>query len=445
MIRRIRKRHIIMLLLFMCVSGKAFSALPGLSSSDPLTFTHLQEWIQDSRSSLEMFEETIRTDILAARFNYFWNDTEFYVKMDDSSVVKTKAQHVTFQGMFWGPIFTFGVWEVPATILDLAVLIAQNDASFSFNKINMTMLELAVSANKAQSQAKVPFSGLLRINVLFSLDYLLMDLKAGGTNGKSILGRSYAGLTFKIMEVYYLFAGFNFLHYPYVYGWQSFVSNDKAFSGVPGVPRYAFGTENYAPDELLYETRTKLFFYQNILNFLQIRTLLNIDAEQLLDMIGAGVIFRFWQMWDFNSIFSYIQSIDKYTLDLMGNIRIFNWLNINYKYNIAFKPFDALDYLKLGIDLNIPLGDSDAGPFMIFAHGYAATYMRDQERQFGYYGSVGLYLPLSTCLEFGVGYNVDETMEKLPFSGDSLTYFVHFEIGMDNNLNYNLEPIYREP
>jgi hypothetical protein len=389
-----------------------------------------------------MFEETIRTDILAARINFFWNDTEFYVQMDDSSIVKTKAQHITFQGMFWGPIFTFGVWEVPATIMDIVAMVAGNDSSMMFNKLNMQMLELAIEANKAQSQSKVPFSGLLRINVLFSMDYLLMDLK---TTGKSILGRSYAGLTFKVMEVYYLFAGFNFLNYPYVSGWQSFVSNDKAFAGVPGVPRYAFGTENFSSDDLLYETRTKLFFYQNILNFLQIRTLLNIDAEQLLDLIGAGVIFRFWKMWDFNSIFSYIQSLDKYTLDLIGNIRLFKWLSINYKYNFAIKPFDPLDYLKVGIDLNIPLGDSKAGPYMIFAHGYAATYIRNQERQLGYYGSVGIYLPLSTCLEFGVGYNVDETMEKLPFSQDSLTYFIHFEIGMDNNLNYNLEPIYREP
>ncbi|OHD54027.1 MAG: hypothetical protein A2Y33_09920 [Spirochaetes bacterium GWF1_51_8] len=438
-------RYRIFLLILLAVLPAGVYSYPGQSAAEPITFTELSEWIQDARSSLELFEETIRTDILAARINYFWNDKQYYVKMDNGSTYPTKISHFTFQGMFWGPIFTYGVWEVPATVLDLANLAINNDGSMIFNRLNLDMLNLAISANEIQSAGAVPFSGLIRINVLFSMDYLLMDFIDSGKSGQSILGRSYAGLTFKIMEVYYIFAGFNFLHYPYVEGWQSFVSNDKAFSSVSGIPRYAFGTEDFSYNDLLYETRTKLFFYQNILNFLQIRTLLNIDAEQLLDMIGAGFIFRFFGMWDFNSIFSYLQSIEKMTLDLMGKVHIFNWLSLSYKYNLAIKPFEPLDYLKLGLDLILPLGDSPAGTYAIYLNGYAVTYFRNDVRQYGYYGAFGINLPLSTRLEVGVGYNVDVTMEKLPFSADTLTYFVSFEIGMDNNLNYKLEPVYREP
>ncbi len=437
------------LILSASVFAPAAASDVGKTPANPVTFTDLDEWLSDSRSSLELFEDTIRTDVLAARFNMHWSPDPVYVMMDDGSVLETGMYHVTFQGMFWGPLFTFGVWEVPAFVVDVLSVLAEGSADMTMTKFNIQMLEASINANTAQSSEEVPVSGILRINVLFTSDVLMLDMrKYGGDlyakSDFSMIGRTYAGLTFKILEVYDVFAGFNFVHYPHIEGWQTYVSNQEGLSQSGGIPHYATG--GFTDEYLLYETQAKLFFYQNIFNFLQIRTLLNLDAEQLLDTLGVGFVFDLLDRFDFNTYFSYLRQLEKFTFDVNGGIAIVRGLSAFYKWNFRFRPtVNVLDYLKVGLNLSLKMGESRYGPSLFQATAYGVTFIRENTRQYGYYAALGFYFPLSIRLQFGLGYNSDETMEKLPFTANSLIYFVNVEIGMDNNFNYKLEPVYREP
>lgn len=434
--------------------------VPGRSAKYPITFKHLAEWMGDSRASLAMFEETIRNDMLAFRVNYHWTDHPTYMLMDDGNIFEVGVSHITVQGMFWGPLFTFGIWEIPCFIGDVAMAVSGGSGDgFMLTKINLAILELSMGAYDQQGSEKIPISGLFRINVLFTSDVLLLDMKTvgGGLHTKSelsLLGRTYAGLTFKILDANYFFIGFNFLHYPYIEGWEEYVSTAEGFVGVQGMPKYSDEgidlsgdpidtSDLYNSENLLYETRTKLFLYNNFLDFFQIRALLNLEATEILDTLGAGIILELWDRFDLNSYLSYLKLLDKYSLDFTGSVGIWEGLSIIYSYNIGIKPFNALDYLKLGADFYLPLGE-DRGYYSkkkvhFQATAYFVTYMRDNIRQLGLFASVGFTFPVSTRIKLGLGYNVDETMQKLPFSANSIVYFCNFEIGMDNNLDYKLQ------
>lgn len=438
----------VFIILSVLINSAIYAAVvPGSSPKYPVTFSHLEEWMKDSRSTLDMFEETIRTDMLATRINYHFTTRPVYMLMDNGTVYETSVSHITFQGMFWGPLFTYGVAMVPAFIIDLTT--GKKKGLVDMNK---KYFKMSLEAQKKQDQEIIPISGIFRINVLFTADLLLLDMKKFGgelygKSGISLLGRSYAGLAFKLLETMYLFTGFSFLHYPYIEGYQEFADKQTAFADKGGMPRYSWtAPENgFQPDDLLYETRTRFFVYNNIMDFFQVRALLNIGAEEVLNTFGLGFIFDFWERWNFNSYFSYLKMSDKYSLDFIGDIYLTEGMYIIYKWNFALSPSLQIgDYFKLGVDLNFKLSEGRLGARAINFKTYGITYLDENERKWGFYVSAGVHLPLSTKFNIGVGYNVDETVQKLPFSTDTLVYFINFEIGMNNDFDYQLKPVKKE-
>jgi len=198
---------------------------PGSSPKHPVTFTHLASWLRDPRHSLNLFEETLKTDMLALRYNNYWYDKPAYVLWDNGAVYEANVHHMTFQAMLWGPIFTTAIWEVPMLMGD-ALLVLGGEEPFLY-QIPINVLEASMSVHEEQAKEKVPVSGLFRINVLFTSDLLYLELKRFGNTSyarteEAVMGNTYAGLAFKILESNYFFAGFNFLHVPHIAGWQSF-------------------------------------------------------------------------------------------------------------------------------------------------------------------------------------------------------------------------------
>jgi len=295
-----------LLLLGLSLAAKAAPA-PGTSPKYPITFSHLAGWLKDPRHSLNLFEETLKTDMLALRYNNYWYDKPSYVLWDNGAVYEANVHHMTFQAMLWGPIFTTAVWEVPMLMGD-ALLILGGEEPFLY-QIPIKVLEASMEVHNEQAKEKVPVSGLFRINVLFTSDLLYLELKRFGNSSyarteEAVMGNTYAGLAFKILESNYFFAGFNFLHVPHIAGWEGFLKTAEGFRDVEGIPTYSDGN-------VLYETRARLFLYNNLLDIIQLKALLNIAGSELFDALGLGMKFDIANLINFEPVLSYLALLGK--------------------------------------------------------------------------------------------------------------------------------------
>ncbi len=451
-------KFILLGLFFFTGIQSLYAALPlGSSPKYPVRFNDLAYWMKDSRRSLNLFEETLRTDMLAFKVDYAARLTPAYILLDNGGVdqvCESSVEHLTFQGMFWGPLFTTAVWEVPMFTADLVLALLTGEW-LGLTKLPIKALEMSMKANAMMSREDVSFSSLFRINVLFTSDILMFDFKSVGADiypktSKSLMGRSYAGLAFRLLESNYFFAGFQFVHIPPISGWNTFINTDPGFSNSVWVSRYY--SESYSGGDssannanLLFYTRTQVFLYNNFLDFFQIRTLLNLDSESVLDLLGLGFILDFWRGLDLSTYFNYLKNLDKFTFDIDGAISLGRNAAILYDYQLSLKPFNAAEYLKLGLDMNFKITDSKYGIFAFNLNGSAVSYMRGSSRQYGFQAEAGFFFPFSGRLVAGVSYNLDETMPNLPFTADAFMVYGRIEMGMDRNFTAQFEPIYREP
>ena len=172
-------------------AGRQSRPAPGTSPKYPITFSHLAGWLKDPRHSLNLFEETLKTDMLALRYNNYWYDKPSYVLWDNGAVYEANVHHMTFQAMLWGPIFTTAVWEVPMLMGD-ALLILGGEEPFLY-QIPIKVLEASMEVHNEQAKEKVPVSGLFRINVLARLPALPRLKRFGNSNTpgpKTVMGNT---------------------------------------------------------------------------------------------------------------------------------------------------------------------------------------------------------------------------------------------------------------
>lgn len=353
---------------------------PGTSAKYPVTFSHLANWLQDPRHSLKLFEETLQTDMLGLRFNNYWYDKPAYVLWENGAVYEANITHTTFQAMFWGPLFTTAVWEVPMLMGDALLILAGEEPVLY--QIPIKVLEASMEVQKEQAKEKVPVSGLFRINVLFTSDLLYLDLKRFGDTSNArtedaVMGNTYIGLAFKILESNYFFAGFNFLHVPHIAGWEDFLKTADGFKDADGVPTYNEGS-------VLYETRTRLFLYNNLLDILQLRTLLNLVGEDALDMLGIGTKIDFGKLFTFEPAISYLALLGNWSFDFDLNVMLDEAFYLTYSHNVGIKPLKPFDYVKAGAALNLIM-DKSAEGLVAFQLGGAAVTWNDatRGRQYG--------------------------------------------------------------
>ncbi len=440
------------------LTGQVFSApVLGSSPKNPILFSHLEQWLKDPRKSLDLFEETLQTDLLAFRFDYTTRLTPTYMRMEDpispgGRLSSTSVEHITFQGMFWGPLFTTAMWEVPMFTADL-VMALLSGTWLGLTKLPVQALKYSWEAAGQMSQEEVSFSSLFRINVLFTSDVLMFEFEeiSGGyyfKKGKSLIGRSYAGMSFRLLESNYFFAGFQFVHLPPVEGLTSFLASDPEYSNANLIPRYFVTSQSDSPstsvDNLLYYTRVQMFLYNNFLDFFQIRTLINFDTEYALDLLGLGFILDFWENLDLSTYFNYLRNLDKYTFDFNGALALTKKTALIYDYQMSLAPFDALEYLKLGLDINFKIAESDGQDFTFNLNGAAVTYKRNGVQELGFKAEMGLVTPLSGRIVLGTSYNLDETMPLLPFTEDAWMLYLHLEIGMNNDFGSLLRNVFGE-
>ena len=428
----------VLLLLGLALAAKAAPA-PGTSPKYPITFSHLAGWLRDPRHSLNLFEETLKTDMLALRYNNYWYDKPSYVLWDNGAVYEANVHHMTFQAMLWGPIFTSAVWEVPMLMGD-ALLILGGEEPFLY-QIPIKVLEASMEVHNEQAKEKVPVSGLFRINVLFTSDLLYLELKRFGNSSyarteEAVMGNTYAGLAFKILESNYFFAGFNFLHVPHIAGWEGFLKTAEGFRDVEGIPTYSDGN-------VLYETRARLFLYNNLLDIIQLKALLNIAGSELFDALGLGMKFDIANLINFEPVLSYLALLGKWSFDLNAIIRVDDALHLVYNHHLAVKPFVPFDYIKAGAIVNLIMDQDQYGMTAFQLSGHAVSW-KDAERgrQYGATWDVGFEFPLSIRVKFGMSFNMDDTMLLVPFASNEKLYFLKLEMAMDNNFDYrfNLRP-----
>ena len=434
-------RRVILALLFVfgiTVALKAAPA-PGSSAKYPISFTHLAAWLKDPRHSLNLFEETLKTDMLALRYNNYWYDKPSYVLWENGAVYEANIHHMTFQAMLWGPLFTTAVWEVPMLMGD-ALLVLGGEDPFLY-EIPIMVLEASINVHQEQAKEKVPVSGLFRINILFTSDLLYLELKRFGDTSyartdEAVMGNTYAGLAFKFLESNYFFAGFNFLHVPHISGWEDFLTKSDGFRDIEGIPTYSDGS-------VLYETRARLFLYNNLLDIVQIKALLNLAGSELFDALGFGFKFDIAEMLRFEPIVSYLALLGKWSLDFNTLLRLDDALHLTYTHHFAVKPFVPFDYIKAGAIINLIMDQDQFGMTAFQISGHAVSWKDDARgRQYGATWDVGFEFPLSLRIKFGMSFNMDDTMLLVPFASNEKLYFLKLEIAMDNNLDYqfNLRP-----
>ncbi|MBN1411959.1 MAG: hypothetical protein JW969_14015 [Spirochaetales bacterium] len=413
----------------------------GKNPKYPITFYELKNWIGDPRNSMRLFEETLEKDIFALRLDYQYCFDPSYFMMDSGEVYQANISHITFQGMFWGPIFASAIWLPPAILIDILA-----DAEGQIAAIPIAILIGSFEALKEQSREKVPFSSIFRINVLFTTDLLYLDFKRFDINyfaqpEATILGRTYSGLCFKVLELFSVFAGFSFIHFPHLEGFQDFIGADKDFSTQGGILVYA------EDGSVLFETRAKIFLYNNLFNCLTIETLLNLAENGLLDMFGVG--FSFKNFFDFflekdllgaispllfNANLSYLEFLKYYEMRIDNHFYLTPNFACFYRWDFGVQPWTPLNYAKLGLDITIPVVEEEDFSIDIALRGYGTAFQQNDVYKFGYYADIGLVFGKLARLTCGIGYNSDETMNDLNFMQENLMLFVGLEIGMEQSL-----------
>lgn len=427
-----RNGKILLILTILMIFGtKVFAAEndPGNSPKYPITFDHIKDWMNDPRCSMNLFEQTLRADYIATRYNLTVSPKTVYVMMDDGRVYQTPILHSTTQLMLWAPLFNAIVWEAVLLPFDILIMLLVGQPILSY--LPLGMLVASIATVKQQSETEVPMPGIFHINILYTSDVMMLDLKRYGgvayasEEGVSLLGRSYIGMDFKILEANSFFFGFHLVHFPHIWGWESFVTNDPAFANQnPSV---------MVSGRIYDETRVKIFLYNNLLGALQVRVLLNLAADEALDTLGVGLISdwvrKIWDFWksDLSIYISYLKVLDKWSLDFSGTIPIGKQFALFYDYDIRLDPVDFLDYLKIGTTYSIRANAKRSFCW----NTYISIHKRYETRQFGFYTDIAFKLPFYIELVFGVGYNVDETMNSLPFTQDAFIFNFDVQIGMN--------------
>ncbi len=400
-------------------SGVQVWAQTGLTSSDPIRFEHIRGWLDDSRPSLALLEETLRTDMLASRAVFQLATEPRYIKMANSPVSKANLFHMTYQGMFWGPVFSALVWTPPALAID--ALTSEDDSEMVLTQLVWTSVMM-----NAEAQQENVFADLIRFNIVFTTDVVgLLNTEATAFDilGAYNLSRTYMGLAIKLLELNFFFSGFSFVHVPYLEGWESYFQDGSG------------DTAETVVEENSGITVGQLFFYNNFMDFLSLGALLDLGAEQVLEYLGVGLHFNIFETLRPDFFFNYIQGIDRYSLDTKGDLKLLDSLYFHWKWNLPLNVWRPQDDLRLGATLALLLEEDEAGDSMVTLRGDFITYVREGVQKTGYFGELGLILPYSTRFIVGASMNADDVTKRLPFSEDVVVIHFRAEIGMDGNFD----------
>ncbi len=419
------------------------SCIPFKKAYAALTFDDFGESVFDSRDALNRFHDIIEADMFAFRLEYSTIPKGFLFEMEDGSILSGTARRVTFQGMFWSPLFTSAVLLPPAFVLDIIL------ATFGFNYMALTRgnihsLKKQLDVSDALGREELPMNRFFRINVLFSSDlYLLNIYNIDNSNesflygvlesGEALMGRSFAGIAMKFMEAYHLFGGFSFIHFPHIKGYQDFLNN-VGFTG-DGFSTYY---RNNDSDIFLYETRAQLFLHHNFFDLIQLRSLFNIGAEKALDLLGFGFVFNWIKNLDLSAYISYLNLLEKFSLDFDGRYFFSDYFYLFGEYKLSVSPFILLDHLKAGVYYQI--GEK----WGAFLSAYAMTFHQSAQQRFGFSAKIGMFHSRIGQTSIDISHNADESMFRNPLSRDTWIIKFSVEIGMgdlryDKDYSRNIE------
>lgn len=413
-------KRILASFLFLGLLGiSQLSAQAGLSASDPIRFDDIRSWLDDARPSLALLEEALRTDMLASRAVFQFATMPRYVQFAGQPVSQANLFHWTYQGMFWGPVFSALVWTPPAVAIDM---IGSEEGS----DFPMTTLVWSSVMMNTEAQQENVFADLLRFNIVFSTDVVgmlnteatMLDILDAAT-----MSRTYLGLAIKVLESNFFFSGFSFVHVPYLEGWEAYYQDGSGETAATTV------------EESNGITTGQLFFYNNFMDFVSLGALINLGAEELLEYLGIGFHFNLFETLRPDFFFTYIEGLQRLSLDSKGDIKILDALYFHWKWNIPLNEWRPIDDLRAGLTLALLLEESDEGDSYFVLRGDYLTYYRDGMQKQGYFAELGWVLPYSIRLLVGLSMNADEVIKRLPMSEDIHVLHFRAEIGMDRNFD----------
>lgn len=409
-------RSVLLLLLLL---NNPIWAQAGQSSDNPIEFKDIRYWIRDVRPSLQLLEQTLRTDMLGTRSQLKWSTIPRWIKLNSQTPIETTLYHFTFQGIYWAPVFSALVWTPPAVLAD--TVMAFYDSSWEFFATQAVWSSLFAVADANQENT---FADLIKVNVVYVADVLGLaqfnqddfDLNANIT-----LSRSYAGLAFKIFDTNYFFAGYSFVDLPYLQGWTDYV-NEIDTSSSSQV--FVYSNDHFSTGEL--------FFYNNYADLLSVSALVDWGAEALIKFLGLGLYLNFFEILRPDLYLNYIQALSLFSLDTQGDLKITDWLYAHWKWYLPLSDWKPLSDLRAGITLLLAQYPNTVG---FGLRGDYITYLKGDEQKQGFFTEFGFYFPASGRIVGGVSLNAGDIIKRLPMAEDVYIYHLRLEIGMDNNFD----------
>lgn len=395
----------------------------GKSSLNPIKFNSIRYWLDDDRPSIQLLEQTLRTDMLGVRSHLKVAEESRWIKLTNQLPRESTLYHFTFQGIFWAPIFSAVVWTPFALLTD-----------FTLNYFNSDWEYLTTAAvwstviTSVESQQQNTFADLIKLNIIYVSDVvgLSTDGLDGIWNDSNVnLSRSYAGLALKILDTNYLFAGYSFVDIPYLEGWEAYVQEKTQQQGNQV---FVFTNKGLSTGEL--------FFYNNYANLLSLTAVIDWGAEAILNFLGLGLYLNFFNVLRPDLYLNYIRSLSRLSLDTQGDVKISDWLYFHWKWYLPFNDWKPLNDLRVGATLLYSLGSKEIG---LGIRGDYITYYKGDEQKHGFFAETGLYLPASLRIIFGVSMNASENTKRLPFAEDVRIYHIRLEVGMDNNFDGRMQ------
>ena len=425
-------RRSLLLCAMLAAAAGLGAQVPGSAARDPLVFEDIVGWIGDPRSSLDLFQEVVDRDFMAVRTDVAYSVRPSWFRMEDDSVFEASPLRFLFQGMFWGPLFASGLWTPPALLADL---VFGGDGDIA--GLPLRMLEYSLRTLKAQGEGEVPFSRLMRINVLFASDVVSLAFKRlgglDGLAGPSLMGRGYAGLCFKLLDDYSLFLGYNLVHFPILYGYAAYLAAHPDFASGRGIAVVNEG-------DVLYETRSRLFVYTNLFDAVRLRGLLDLSSVgSMLDLLGArlsmeALLRRFGATALVARAGAFIPDLDVnwlgagegLSLELSRRLAIGGSLALYAAYAARVAPFIWLDRARIGASF------TNRG-FAAELEGSAFT--AEGAVRLGAIASVSYRLEGVGRVRLRFSWNGDPATQALPPLVDSPVISLSLETGMDDGTN----------
>lgn len=407
------------LLVLMAFLSVPLAAQVGQSASSPIKFEDIRYWINDVRPSLQLLEQTLRTDMLGTRSQLKWSTSPRWIKLQNQTPRETTLYHFTFQGIFWAPVFSALVWTPPALLAD--TIMAMSDSSWEYLTTAAVWSTVFVTSKANQENT---FADLIKLNVVYVADVLgLAQVNADELwlDSNTTLSRSYAGLAFKILDTNYFFAGYSFVDMPYLEGWGAYV-NEIGSSSSKQV--FVYSDDHFSTGEL--------FFYNNYADLLSVSALVDWGTEALIKFLGLGLYLNFFDILRPDIYFNYIQALSKYSLDTLGDIKVTDWLYLHWKWYLPLNEWKPLSDFRAGLTLVLANREKVVG---LGLRGDYITYLRGDEQKHGFFAEFGFYFPASARLVAGASLNAGDTIKRLPMAEDVYVYHVRLEIGMDNNFD----------